>query len=101
MKNIKNIIYTWFLLSCVVILIDFLSIKVFNNSSLVFDLHCYSYGITFFISSFLFYQNFSKMFKHKNMTFVFILSCITGFFWWLMTYLLLMGGVHSFLGGTY
>jgi len=103
-SKIIRIIYipgvTIFLLS-VILFIDYIGVNIVNNNGLVFEIHCYSFGLTFWMTSLIFGLLFYKFEFFSNKTSIIISSLVAGALWWLLTFYVIMNGFHGSIGGTY
>ena len=85
----------------VIAVIDYIGVKIIGYNGLVFQVHCYSYGLTFWIASIIFSCTLYKLqFIKKNLNIIFI-GLILGGIWWLLTFWVLMAGFHGVIGGWY
>ncbi len=90
----------WFLLTCIILFIDYLGVKVLDDNGLVFQIHCYSHGLTFFIASVVFAATIKRI-TNSSFILAILLGAIAGGIWWYLTFCILMMGFHSMMGGTY
>ena len=90
----------WFLLTGIILFIDYLGVNVLDNNGLVFQVHCYSYGLTFFVASVVFIATIKRT-TNSSFILAILLGAITGGIWWYATFCMLMMGSHSSMGGTY
>ena len=90
----------WFLLTGVILFIDYLGVNVLDKNGLVFQIHCYSYGLTFFIASIAFAGTIRRV-TNSSFKLAILLGAIAGGVWWFLTFCMLMMGFHSSMGGWY
>mgnify|MGYP001576079618 FL=1 len=90
----------WFALTGLILFIDYLGVNVLHKNGLVFQIHCYSYGLTFFIAAIAFAGTIRQV-TTISFTLATLLGTATGGIWWLLTFCILMMGFHSSMGGSY
>lgn len=89
------------ILLIVIAIIDYIGVKIIGYNGLVFQIHCYSYGLTFWLASVIFsYALYKLQLIKKNFNIIFI-GVILGGIWWLLTFWFLMAGFHGAIGGWY
>jgi len=93
-------ITVWFVLTCLILFIDYLGVNVLHKNGLVFEIHCYSSGLTFFIASIVFAGTIRRV-TNSSFILVILFGAITGGVWWFLTFCLLMMGFHALMGGWY
>ncbi|MEN6385564.1 MAG: hypothetical protein ABFD79_10245 [Phycisphaerales bacterium] len=90
-----------FILLLIIAIIDIIGVKTISRDSLVFDIHCYSMGLTFWFASSIFIAALYKLKLFKEITINILLGFLLGGIWWLITFIFLMIGFHSIIGGSY
>ncbi|MCE5340526.1 MAG: hypothetical protein LLF92_05285 [Planctomycetaceae bacterium] len=90
-----------FTLLLIIAAIDIIGVRIINRNGLVFDIHCYSMGITFWLASSIFIITLYKLKLFKKKSINILLGFSLGGFWWLMAFIFLMMGFHSIIGGSY
>ena len=86
-------------------IIDFIGVRVIDRNGLVFEIHCYSFGLTFWFASVIFSFTLYKLKLFKkiflNIALCSLLGLLLGGIWWLLAYVFLMMGFHGTIGGWY
>jgi hypothetical protein len=90
----------WFAITGLILFIDYLGVNVLNKNGLVFQIHCYSYGLTFFIASIAFVGTIKRV-TNSSFKFAILLGTVAGGVWWFLTFCILMMGFHGSMGGWY
>ncbi len=90
-----------FLLSALTLLllilaIDFAGVRFLNKNALAFDIHCYSYGLTFFVATATFFLFFRKICRAVLASACAVLCAAV---WWVIAFSILVS-FHSIIGGT-
>lgn len=83
-------------LTFVLLLLDFVSVRFLSENGLVFNIHCYFYGLTFLIASGVFAVGFRKVCS-IGFVIAFAIGCAA--IWWSISLYLLML-FHIWIGGA-
>ena len=90
-----------FIFLIVISIIDYIGVKSIVYNGLAFQIHCYSYGLTFWVASIIFsYALYKLRLIKRNFNIIFV-GLILGGIWWLLTLWFLMAGFHGVIGGWY
>ena len=100
-SSIFRILSVGALLLILIGIIDYIGVNVINRNGLVFTLHCYSYGTSFWIATLCFAAILCKAKYFSNPLIIITVALISGGLWWGITFCFLMMGFHSTIGGTY
>ena len=81
--------------------IDIIGVRIINRNGLVFEIHCYSMGFTFWFASVVFTFALYKLKLFKKKILNILLGLLLGGIWWLFAFMFLMMGFHGTIGGWY
>lgn len=83
------------LLLIIILGLDAAGVRYFDNNGLAFGIHCYSYGLTFYIAAITFFL-FTRKICHIVLAIV--LSFLCAAIWWVITFSILVI-FHGAIGG--
>ena len=83
-------------LCLLVIAIDFSGVRFLGKNGLAFDIHCYSYGLTFFVATVTFFLFFRKICRAVLAS---VCAALCAAIWWVIAFSVLIL-FHGAIGGT-
>ncbi|OGV65957.1 MAG: hypothetical protein A2283_04645 [Lentisphaerae bacterium RIFOXYA12_FULL_48_11] len=94
--HVKRVVSFGFFFLLLVLGIDFVGVRFLGKNGLAFQLHCYTYGTTYWVSLIAIFLllRFSLRFMPSL-----LIAVVTAALWWLVAFVVLVD-FHILIGGT-
>ena len=91
----------WVVLTVVILLLDYLGVRVIDRNGLVFEVHIYWCGLTFLIAAVAFSLPLYVAGGRYLSLAAFVGGLVLAGAWWVFAFWLLMAWFHGAIGGWY